>query len=60
MSNPICYKTENCKEAYCVERTSACYKTDDCNFDYCEEKPTNNDTQEKTLHEEAVEQTGKD
>jgi hypothetical protein len=35
MSNSNCYKTEDCKESYCIEQTSICYKIDDCKFDYC-------------------------
>lgn len=39
MSTANCYKTEVCKESYCIDRDSPCYKTEECNYDYCIEKP---------------------
>lgn len=59
MSTSDCYKSETCKEAYCIEQTSVCYKSADCNYDYCVDPATNeyqkmtvegngNDTQEET------------
>lgn len=30
-----CYKTENCKEDYCVDRPEQCYYTPECPYDYC-------------------------
>lgn len=41
MSTSDCYKSDTCKEAYCIERSSVCYKTADCNYDYCVDPATN-------------------
>ncbi|EPB81121.1 ACR3 family arsenite transporter [Mucor circinelloides 1006PhL] len=41
MSTSDCYKSDTCKEAYCIERLSVCYKTAECNYDYCVDPATN-------------------
>jgi hypothetical protein len=57
MSNSNCYKTEDCKESYCVEQTSVCYKTDDCNYGYCVDPNTKEHGKAQT--DEVVQETGK-
>jgi len=57
MSTSDCYKSDTCKEAYCIERLSVCYKTAECNYDYCVDPATNE--YQKMTNNGVLEETGR-